>query len=45
LVKIAQVLADLRQVNVAQVVDITGANAIKALPKLADLCTPPHVLL
>jgi TatD DNase family protein len=45
LVKIAQVLADLRQVNVAQVVDITGANAIKALPKLADLCTRPHVLL
>lgn len=43
--KIAQVLADLRQVNVAQVLDITSANALKVLPKLADLYTPPHVLL
>ncbi|MDI1299519.1 TatD family hydrolase [Methylotenera sp.] len=43
--KIAQVLADLRGVNVAQVLDITSANALKVLPKLADLCTPPHVLL
>ncbi|ADI29464.1 TatD family hydrolase [Methylotenera versatilis] len=43
--KIAQVLADLRQVNVAQVLDITSANALKVLPKLADLCTPPQVLL
>jgi len=32
---IAQVLADLRQVNITQVVDITGANALKVLPKLA----------
>lgn len=37
--KIAQVLADLKQLNVSQVVDITSANALKALPKLADLCT------
>lgn len=43
--KIAQVLADLRQVNVAEVLDITSANALKTLPRLADLCTPPHVLL
>ncbi len=43
--KIAQVLADLRGVNVAQVLDITSANALKVLPKLADLCTPPHVVL
>lgn len=43
--KIAQVLADLRQINVAQVLDITSANALKVLPKLADLYTPPHVLL
>jgi TatD DNase family protein len=43
--KIAQVLADLRQVNMAQVLDITSANALKVLPKLADLCTPSHVLL
>lgn len=37
--KIAQVLADLKQVNVSQVIDITGTNAIKVLPKIADLCT------
>jgi len=36
---IAQVLADLRQENVSQVVDITSANALKVMPKLADLCT------
>ena len=42
--RIAQVLADLRQVNVSQVLDITGANALKVLPKLAHLCTPPKVL-
>ncbi|TFW70788.1 DNAase [Methylotenera oryzisoli] len=42
--KIAQVLADLRQVDVAQVLDITGANAIKIMPKLADLCTPVNAL-
>lgn len=43
--RIAQVLADLRQVNVAQVLDITSASALKVLPKLADLCTPVNVLL
>jgi len=43
--KIAQVLADIRQVNIAQVLDMTSINALKVLPKLADLCTPPHVLL
>jgi len=43
--KIAQVLADLKQVNVSQVLDITGANALKVLPKLADLYTRPKVLL
>ncbi len=37
--KIAQVLAGLRQVNVLQVVDITGANALRVLPKMSDLCT------
>jgi TatD DNase family protein len=41
---IAQVLADLRQVNISQVLDITGANALKVLPKLVHLCTPPKVL-
>ena len=43
--KIAQVLADLRQVNVSQVLDITSANAIKVLQKLVNLCTPSKVLL
>jgi TatD DNase family protein len=43
--RIAQVLAGLRQVNVAQVLDITSANALKVLPKLADLYTPVNVLL
>ncbi len=43
-VKIAQFLADLRQVNVSQVIDITSANALQILPKIADLFTPPHVL-
>ena len=43
--KIAQVLADLRQVNVAEVLDITSANALRVLPKLTYLCTSPHVLL
>ncbi len=42
--RIAQVLADLKQLNVAQVVDITSANALLAMPKLADLCTPVKVL-
>jgi len=37
--QIAQVLADLRQVNVAQVLDITSTNALNVLPKLADLYT------
>ncbi|OAM51330.1 DNAase [Methylovorus sp. MM2] len=43
--KIAQVLADLRQINLTQVADTTTKNALNALPKLAQLCTPPHVLL
>ncbi len=44
LLKIAQVLADLRQVDVAQVLDITSANAIKIMPKLGELCTPVKAL-
>jgi TatD DNase family protein len=43
--KIAQVLAELKQVNVSQVVDITSANALKVLPKIADLCTRLNVAL
>ncbi|PKO51117.1 MAG: DNAase [Betaproteobacteria bacterium HGW-Betaproteobacteria-20] len=42
--RIAQVLADLRQVNVAQVLDITSTNALKVLPKLTHLCTSAKVL-
>lgn len=45
LIQIAQLLADLRQVNVAQVIDITGRNALQVLPKLVDLCTPSYKLL
>lgn len=37
--KIAQVLADLRQLDVMQVAEITRENALKVLPKLAQLCT------
>jgi TatD DNase family protein len=43
--KIAQVLADLKQVNVSQVIDITSANTIQVLPKIADLCTRVNVAL
>jgi len=42
--EIARVLAGLRQVNVSQVVDITGRNALKVLPKMAHLYTPVKVL-
>ena len=44
LVKISHVLADLRQLNVAEVQAVTGCNALHALPKLAKLCTSPQVL-
>lgn len=42
--KIAQFLADLRQVNVSQVLEITSDNALKVLPKLANLYTPANAL-
>ena len=42
--KIAEVLADLRGENLAQVIDITGSNAKKVLPKIGDLCTRPNAL-
>ena len=44
LVKIAQVLADLRGLKVAQIIEITGKNSLEILPKLAGLCTPLEVL-
>jgi len=45
IVKIAQVIADLRRIKYAEVVEITGANALKVMPKLAELCTPVKVPL
>lgn len=42
---IAQVLADLRRLKVTQVAEITTKNVCASLPKIAQLCTPPHVLL
>ena len=43
LVKIAQVLADLRGLKLAEVAEITTQNALAAMPKIAQLCTPLHV--
>lgn len=43
--RISAVLAELRGENLTQVLDVTGSNAIKVLPKLADLCTPVKVAL
>ena len=44
LLKIAQVLADLRRMSVSQIIEITGKNSVQILPKLASLCTPLEVL-
>ena len=44
LLKIAQVLADLRGIELAQIVEITGKNVMQVLPKIVDLCTPLKVL-
>jgi TatD DNase family protein len=40
--RIAQVLADLRRIDITEIIDISGFNALQALPKLAYLCTPVH---
>lgn len=40
--RIAQVLAELRGVEIAQIIDMTGCNVLQALPKLVHLCTPAH---
>jgi len=45
LLRISEVLSDLRGLNSTQVADITTKNALQVLPKLAQLCTPPQVLL
>ena len=44
LLKIAQVLADLRGVKVSQIIEKTGENVYTVLPKIAELCTPLKVL-
>ena len=44
LLKIAQVLADLRGVKVSQIIEKTGESVYTVLPKIADLCTPLKVL-
>ena len=41
--RIAQVMAELRGLECPEVIDITTRNAFSALPKLADLYTPPQV--
>ncbi len=43
--KIAQVLADLRGQKLSEIALKTGFNAVQALPKIAQLCTRPQVLL
>jgi TatD DNase family protein len=45
LLRISEVFGQLRGLNSTQVADITTKNALQVLPKLAQLCTPPHVLL
>lgn len=45
LARIAEVLAELRQVSSVEVAEITAKNAYIALPKLAQLYTPPQVQL
>jgi len=45
LLRISEVFGDLRGLNSMQVADITTKNALQVLPKLAQLCTPPQVLL
>jgi TatD DNase family protein len=44
LVKIAEILAELKGMPVSQIIEITGKNSLQILPKLADLCTPLEVL-
>ncbi len=44
LLKIANVLADLRGIPLAQIIEITSKNAIEVLPKLEDLYTRLDVL-
>jgi TatD DNase family protein len=43
LMKIAQILADLRSIEITQIIEITGKNAVAILPNLATLYTPLQV--
>jgi TatD DNase family protein len=43
--RIARVLAELRNADVAEVLDKTGRNALEVMPEIARLCTRPHVVL
>jgi TatD DNase family protein len=45
LVKIAEILAELRGISVTQIIEITGKNSLQILPNLISLCTPLKVLL
>jgi Tat protein secretion system quality control protein TatD with DNase activity len=42
--KIAEILADLRGIHVAQIIENTSKNAKQILPNLATLCTQLEVL-
>ncbi len=44
LIRIAQVLADLRGIPLSQIIEITGKNSVTILPKLAALCTSLEAL-
>ena len=44
LVKIAQILADLRAQETTQIIEVTGKNALQILPNLVSLCTPLEAL-
>ncbi len=44
LMEIAQILADLRGVEVAQIIETTGKNALTILPNLSTLYTPLEAL-
>lgn len=41
--RIAQVLADLRGENMAEMVDVIGLNVVEVMPQLGRLCTQVHV--
>jgi TatD DNase family protein len=42
--RIAQVLAELRRVKMAELIEATTQNAIELMPQLAQLCTRPQVI-